>query len=168
MVKKDATATVAEAPSWGGGALPLNEDYGDPTTPTNEPELPLGDAPVEQGVGLDGRPWPDDTATAPAEPEAPKKRGPGRPRKEKPADDGLGAVNLTNLKGDLVNGVERIERVMEEIGALKEDAKEIFGELKSRGYSTSIIRKVIARRAMDPDKRKEQDALLDLYEEALR
>ena len=77
-------------------------------------------------------------------------------------------VNLTNMRSDLVKGVEQIERIAEEIESLKSDAKEFFGELKSKGYSVSVVRKVLARRAMDPDKRQEQDKLIALYEEALR
>jgi len=81
-------------------------------------------------------------------------------------DDG-GAVNMTNMRSDLVHGVEQIERIREEVGQLKDDEGEFFAELKAKGYSVSIVRKVIARRAMDPDKRNEQDSLISLYEEAL-
>lgn len=84
-----------------------------------------------------------------------------------PAEGGQGH-NLTAISKDLVAVVERAERVMEEIGTLKDDLKEIMAEAKQKGYSTAILREAIRRRAMDADKRKEHDDMLALYEEALR
>lgn len=82
------------------------------------------------------------------------------------SDDG--AVNLTNMTSDLVAGVEAVERIAEEISVLKNDAKDTFDSLKSKGYSPKYLRMVLRRRSMDPDKRKEQDDMIALYEEALR
>lgn len=98
-------------------------------------------------------------AAAKAAPKGPKVR------KSKKDEEG---TNLTGMAKDLVNGVERIERLAEERSAIGDDIKEVFAELKSKGYSTPTLRKVLARRQMDPEKRKEQDDMLDLYEEALR
>lgn len=82
-------------------------------------------------------------------------------------DEDAEGVNLTGMAKDLIAIVERAERVLEEISAGKDDLKEIIAEAKQKGYSTKILRKVLARRAMDPDKRKEEDSLLGLYEEAI-
>ncbi|MGH7747393.1 MAG: DUF2312 domain-containing protein [Candidatus Dormibacteria bacterium] len=69
--------------------------------------------------------------------------------------------------GQLISLVERIERLNEEREGLGEDIKEVFGEAKSAGYNTAIIRKAIAIRRMDPAKRAEIEALLDTYLRAL-
>ena len=45
--------------------------------------------------------------------------------------------------------------------------KEVFAELKWRGYMTRPIRTVIKLRAQDPDKRAEDEALLEIYKSAL-
>lgn len=75
--------------------------------------------------------------------------------------------NISAIRKDLITSVERIERITEEISGMREDIKEEFAKLKAKGYTTAIIRKAISRRAMDPEKRRENDALLDLYEAAL-
>lgn len=63
--------------------------------------------------------------------------------------------------------VERIERIGEEIAGLQEDRRDVYAEAKARGFSPSIIRKVIARRAMKPEDRQMVDAELETYEAAL-
>lgn len=73
-------------------------------------------------------------------------------------------INVT----ELVKTVEQIERINEEIESLQSDRKEFFDSLKGKGYKVGVIRKVIGRRQLDPDKRKEMDRQLALYEEALR
>jgi uncharacterized protein (UPF0335 family) len=60
--------------------------------------------------------------------------------------------------------VERIERLEEEKRGLGEDIKDIYTEAKSVGYDTKVMRKLIARRKLSAEKRREQDELLDLYE----
>lgn len=68
----------------------------------------------------------------------------------------------------LYSFVERFERLSEEIGALTDDRKEVMGEAKAMGFDTKILRMVIARRKLDSADRQEIDALLELYEEAVR
>jgi len=99
--------------------------------------------------------------------EASKAKGP-RIRKNNPDAEEDRGVNLTGMAKDLVSVVERVERIAEERAQLGDDIKEVLAEAKSKGYSTAIIREAIRRRAMDPDKRKEHDDMLSLYEEALR
>ena len=73
----------------------------------------------------------------------------------------------TAAQGRLLSFVERIEHMNEEIAGLTGDRKEIFSEAKGEGFDTKIIRKVIARRAMDKVKRDEEMSLIELYEAAL-
>lgn len=59
--------------------------------------------------------------------------------------------------------IDRIERMEEEKKAISDDIRDIYGEAKSSGFDSKILRKVIAIRKQDADKRAEEDAILDLY-----
>lgn len=63
--------------------------------------------------------------------------------------------------------VERIEQLRKEQADLKEAEKEVFAELKGRGYMTRPVRTVIKERAEDPAKRAENEAVLELYRAAM-
>ncbi len=63
--------------------------------------------------------------------------------------------------------VERIERLMEERDGITGDIREVYAEAKAVGYDTKVIRKLIGRRAMAPDDRREADMVLETYEAAL-
>lgn len=63
--------------------------------------------------------------------------------------------------------IERIER----LGVEKQDAadaqKEVYAEAKGRGYDTKVIRKVVALRKRSPADVAEEEAVLDMYRQAL-
>ncbi|MDA4847111.1 DUF2312 domain-containing protein [Hoeflea poritis] len=63
--------------------------------------------------------------------------------------------------------VERIERLEEEKKTIAEDIKEVYGEAKSMGFDTKVLRKVISIRKQDQNERMEQEAVLDTYLHAL-
>jgi uncharacterized protein (UPF0335 family) len=63
--------------------------------------------------------------------------------------------------------VERVERLEEEKAGIAGDIKEVFAEAKGRGFDTKIIRKVIAIRKRDRAEIEEEQAILDLYMQAL-
>ena len=63
--------------------------------------------------------------------------------------------------------VERIERLDAEKKDLAEQQKEVMAEAKARGYDTKILRKVIALRKRDAADIAEEEAVLQLYREAL-
>lgn len=63
--------------------------------------------------------------------------------------------------------VERIERLDAEKKDLAEQQKEVMAEAKARGYDTKVMRKVIALRKRDKDDIAEEEAVLDMYKEAL-
>jgi len=63
--------------------------------------------------------------------------------------------------------IERIERLEEEKKTIGDDIKEVYGEVKSMGFDTKVIRKVVAIRKLDQNERMEQDAVLDTYLAAL-
>lgn len=63
--------------------------------------------------------------------------------------------------------IERIERLDSEKKDLAEQQKEVLAEAKGRGYDTKIMRKVIALRKRDSDDIAEEEAVLEMYKEAL-
>ena len=70
-------------------------------------------------------------------------------------------------QGQLRSLIERIERLEEEKKAIAADIKEIYGEAKSSGFDTKIMRKVVSLRKKDTAERQEEEAILDLYLSAL-
>ena len=73
---------------------------------------------------------------------------------------GAGAEQLIQL-------IERVERLEEEKRALMADIKDVYAEAKATGFEPRIMRQVIRLRSMDRDLLSEQDALLDTYRDAL-
>jgi len=63
--------------------------------------------------------------------------------------------------------IERLERLNQEKKDLAEQSKEVMAEAKGRGYDTKVIRKVIALRKREPDDIAEEEAVLEMYKEAL-
>ncbi|KRE02941.1 hypothetical protein ASE61_14930 [Bosea sp. Root670] len=72
------------------------------------------------------------------------------------------------VQGDQLKSiVERIERLEEEKKTIADDIKEVYAEAKGTGYDVKILRKVVALRRRDLDERKEEEAILDLYLQAV-
>ncbi|HEX2147720.1 MAG TPA: DUF2312 domain-containing protein [Pseudorhizobium sp.] len=63
--------------------------------------------------------------------------------------------------------VERIERLEEEKKTIADDIKDVYGEAKSMGFDTKILKKVIALRKKDDQERMEEELILDTYLQAL-
>jgi uncharacterized protein (UPF0335 family) len=84
------------------------------------------------------------------------------------SDRQTGAADAHGLARDQLRAfVERIERLEEEKKEIADDIKDIYGEAKSMGYDTKVLRKVISIRKQDKDERMEQEAILDTYLHAL-
>lgn len=77
------------------------------------------------------------------------------------------AVEDSVAQDQLRSLIERIERLLEEKAAISEDIKEVKYEAKGNGFDVAILNKIIKIRAMDANKRMEQEALLELYMSAL-
>jgi len=69
--------------------------------------------------------------------------------------------------GELRQFVERIERLDQEKADLAEQQKEVFAELKGRGYDVKVVRTIVRLRKRDKDDIAEEEAVLDMYKEAL-
>jgi uncharacterized protein (UPF0335 family) len=59
--------------------------------------------------------------------------------------------------------VERIERLEEEKKAIADDIRDVYGEAKSNGFDTKVLRQVVKLRKQDKAERQEQEAILDTY-----
>ena len=64
--------------------------------------------------------------------------------------------------------VARIERLEAEKAEIATDIREVYAEVKTFGFDTKVMRKLIAKRKQDPNERAEQEALLELYEGAVQ
>lgn len=63
--------------------------------------------------------------------------------------------------------IERIERIEEQRETLADDAKDVFGEAKARGYDVAAIRVIIRLRKKGSEERLEEEAILETYKAAL-
>ena len=63
--------------------------------------------------------------------------------------------------------IERIERLDAEKSDLIEQQKEVMAEAKGRGYDTRVMRKLISMRKRDQADIAEEEAILDMYKQAL-
>jgi len=63
--------------------------------------------------------------------------------------------------------IERYEQLESEKKDVTEQQKEVMAEAKGRGYDTGVIRKVIALRKRKPDDIAEEEAIMEMYKNAL-
>lgn len=63
--------------------------------------------------------------------------------------------------------VEQFEGLEEEKTAISEQQKDVMAEAKARGYDTKVLRKIIAQRKRDADEVAEEEAVFEMYMEAL-
>ena len=69
--------------------------------------------------------------------------------------------------GEIRQFVERYERLEADKGDIAEQMREVMAEAKGRGYDTKALRKVIALRKRDKAEVAEEEAIVDLYKNAL-
>lgn len=79
--------------------------------------------------------------------------------------DSNDAYNVT--AEELRQFIERYEQLAIEKAEIAEQQKEVMEELSSRGYDKKVFRKVVALRKKTKDEIAEEDAVLQLYLEAL-
>lgn len=63
--------------------------------------------------------------------------------------------------------IERFERLDSEKKDIAEQQKEVMAEAKGRGYDTKVLRTVISLRKRDKADLEEEEAVLEMYKEAL-
>ena len=63
--------------------------------------------------------------------------------------------------------IEQYEQLEAEKKDISERQKEVMSEAKARGYDTKVMKKVIALRKRDRDDIAEEEAILEIYKQAL-
>lgn len=63
--------------------------------------------------------------------------------------------------------IERYEHLQAEKQDIADQQKEVLAEAKGRGYDTKVLRKIIAMRKRDRDDIAEEEAILEMYRQAL-
>ena len=78
------------------------------------------------------------------------------------------AVDASSVAADqLKSFIERIERLEEEKAATSSDIKDVFAEAKGTGFDVKALRSILRLRKKDHDERQEEEAILELYMQAL-
>ena len=72
------------------------------------------------------------------------------------ANTGVAAERLRSF-------IERVERLEEEKAQLGHDIREVYAEAKGEGYDAKVLRKIVALRKKDPQQRREEEELLEIY-----
>jgi uncharacterized protein (UPF0335 family) len=76
------------------------------------------------------------------------------------AESGVAAQELQQF-------VERVERLEEEKKAISDDIRDVYAEMKGRGFDVKAVRQIVKIRKQDHSERKELEAILELYMSAL-
>lgn len=69
--------------------------------------------------------------------------------------------------GELRQFVERYERLESEKKDIAESMKEVMAEARGRGYDVKVLKKLIAIRKRDSSEVSEEEAILEMYRQAL-
>lgn len=83
------------------------------------------------------------------------------------ADDITNETSQTVAGSQLRAFIERIERLEEEKKTIADDIKEVYAEMKGTGFDTKAVRTIIRLRKKDQAERQEEEAMIDLYKNAL-
>jgi len=89
------------------------------------------------------------------------------PMKETDADRDVRDKAYRVTASELRQFIERFEKLAEEKAEIGDQQKLVMAEAKARGYDTKAIRKIIAERKRDKDDLAEEQAVMELYREAL-
>ncbi|HEY5798304.1 MAG TPA: DUF2312 domain-containing protein [Bosea sp. (in: a-proteobacteria)] len=79
----------------------------------------------------------------------------------------MSEIGHNSENGALKSIVERIECLEEEKATIATDIREVYGEAKGNGYDVKILRKIVARRKRDANEVAEEEAIFDLYLQAV-
>lgn len=77
------------------------------------------------------------------------------------------SINSQTASEELRSFVERMERLDVEAKDIANHKKEVMAEAKGRGYDTKVLRRVLALRKRDQNEVDEEEAVLEMYLEAL-
>lgn len=99
--------------------------------------------------------------------ESDRKRRKAPPVKETEADRQVSNDLYQGTADELRQFIEIIEQCEAEKKDISDQIKEVYAELKGRGFDAKAIRRVVSLRKKDPQVRQEEDAILEVYLTAL-
>lgn len=70
-------------------------------------------------------------------------------------------------RDQLISFVERVERIEVDIKERNADKSDVYAEARSLGFDVKVLKKVVAKRRMNSAERDEQDAIFDVYWDAI-
>lgn len=76
-------------------------------------------------------------------------------------------ANYRVTADELRQFIERFERLEMEKKDISDQQKEVMAEAKGRGYDTKVMRKIVSLRKRDQNDIAEEEAVMDMYKEAL-
>lgn len=83
-------------------------------------------------------------------------------------DDRATRDKVHRVTGDELRAfIERIERLAAEKAEIADQIALVYAEAKARGYDTKTMRRIVALRKRSADEVAEENAVLDLYLEAI-
>ena len=82
-------------------------------------------------------------------------------------NDSSDQISYRVAADELRSFIERFERLEAEKKDIADQQKEVMAEAKSRGYDTKALRKLVALRKKDPQEVSEEEAVLEVYKDAL-
>lgn len=82
-------------------------------------------------------------------------------------DDQATDASFRVTADELRQFIERIERLEAEKNDIAEQSKEVYAECKGRGYDVKVVRTLVRLRKRDKDDIAEEEAVLEMYKEAL-
>ncbi|MBL3598088.1 DUF2312 domain-containing protein [Rhodovulum sulfidophilum] len=87
--------------------------------------------------------------------------------KETAEDEAVREKTYRVVADELRGFIERFETMAEEKAAIGDQQKAVMAEAKARGYDTKALRRIIALRKRHAEDIAEEEAVLQLYLEAL-
>jgi len=72
-----------------------------------------------------------------------------------------------NTKEQIRSIIERVERLEEEKATISSDIKDVFTEAKGNGFDCKALRTIVRMRKQDAGERAEQEAVLEMYMQAM-
>lgn len=83
------------------------------------------------------------------------------------SDEAVARAMTTSTDDQLRLLIERIERLEGEKKGVGDDIRDTYNEGKSVGYDPKMMRRIVALRKMNPEDRREMEAIMEVYKAAL-
>lgn len=74
---------------------------------------------------------------------------------------------MAGSKEELLQYIDRIEKITEDVKNLNADLKEIYSEAKSSGFDVKALKQIIKIRQLDPERAAMDEEILQSYKDLL-